>query len=735
MSDYTQDNRRASITTPLGKDKLLLKSLNGSERVSALFEYKLSLQSTDTEIDPNTILGKVVTITIANPLKEGGTRYINGIVAAFGQSDITDELAEYSALVVPQLWLASLTKDSRIFQKKTVKEILEIIIKTDTGIADFRDSASQSGSAVREYCVQYDETDFAFISRLMEEEGIYYFFEHTDGKHTLVLCDAPNAHHDVAEAATVPFRRRSATDTEQSVNSWAASRFVLPGQFVAADYNFTTPATVLRSAANISRSHSSDDNEIFEYPARFATVDAGNALAKIRICEQQARHIVYTAETTALGLATGSTFTLAQHPLAKFNAKFLILGNQIALENPSYTDSASAGRLIFASLLTVIPAEQEYRPARTTPRPNLGGPHSAVVTGAKDDEVHTDKYVSIKVKFHWDREGKNDENSSIFMRVAQTLSGKGFGSVFIPRVGQEVIVEFMDGDPDRPIITGALYNEANLPTHPLPENKTRNYIRTESFEAPSGDAPGFNEIRFEDKKDAEELFFHASKDHGTYVINDQLAQINHDNHHAVVHNQHAQVHNDYYEAIGGNHNLAIGVGADEVENGKGKGDKIGKVKKGGGQNIKIVGPRRIEIGGKSALLVKSDVVETFEKSHFTDVTEQRFLKAKEVVFEAEDNITFKVGETWLTITPEGIKLNTDKEIVVISTGDTKFEATGNFLVKGTAGVKIESPANVELKATANFLAEGTAQMTVKGAIGEVSASGPLTVKGGVVMIN
>ncbi|MDR3228745.1 MAG: type VI secretion system tip protein VgrG, partial [Puniceicoccales bacterium] len=203
MSNYTQENRHASIATPLGKDKLLLKGLTGAERVSALFEYKLRLQSADLNIDPDTILGKDATITIENPLKEGGKRYINGIVAAFGQSDVQDELAEYSAILVPKLWLATLTKDSRIFQKKTAKQILETIIKEDTKIANFSDSVMHAGTTVRELCLQYDETDFAFISRLMEEEGIYYYFEHSDGKHTLVLCDGPNAHSPVSEATTV----------------------------------------------------------------------------------------------------------------------------------------------------------------------------------------------------------------------------------------------------------------------------------------------------------------------------------------------------------------------------------------------------------------------------------------------------------------------------------------------------------------------------------------------------
>lgn len=752
---YTQTNRLLRITTPLGKDKLLIKSVRGIERLSALFEYEVSLLSDDNDIDYKKILGKDATITIESPVKNGGTRHINGIVRSFGRTGSTGPLAKYTAIIVPKLWLTTLTADCRIFQKKSAKTILSDLIKTDAGITDYKDSASDSGDADRPYCVQYRETDFAFASRLMEEEGIYYHFSHADGKHTMVLCDSPGSHSDASNAATLPFHNKRLLRSEHGIQAWGVRNNIVTGNYVLADYNYKTPSTILRSNATENRSHTGDDAEIFDYPGPHGESSVGDKLAKIRLGAHQARHNIYTGSTSAVTLATGSTFTLKDHPNAAFNKKYLVIENEIFAENPPYTEGERPSLATFKSRITAILADQQYRAPRRSPIPDLRGPHSAVVTGAEDDEIHTDEYGCVKVRFHWDRDDdKKGEDSTVYLRTAQMWTGKNFGTLFTPRVGQEVIVEFLDGHPDRPVITGCLYNAENLPPYTLPDHKTRSTIKTHA--TPQGEV--YNELRFEDKKDEEQLLLHAGKDHEITTANDRVEHVGNDTHLTVINDRLELIHKDHHEAIGGMHKLNIGAGAPDVDDGKG-GQK-GKVEEGGGQHITIKGPRLIEIGGKSSLTVKDDVAEKFEKSHATAVTGQRYLKAKEIVLEGEDNITLHVGDNFIAITADGIKIKTggkialeaggditvktDAGITQKATGDIKSEATGNLSAKGTGGVKIESTANVEVKATAELKMEGTAGAKLKGtaqlgleggAMAELKSSGILTIQGTLVNIN
>ncbi|MDF9832757.1 type VI secretion system secreted protein VgrG [Ereboglobus sp. PH5-5] len=754
MSDYTQDNRLLRITTPLGKDKLLLKSIRGVERLSTLFEYEARMLSEDNNIDYKDVLGKDVTIEIESAIKDGGTRYINGIVRSFGRTGSTGALARYVAVIVPKLWLTSLTTDCRIFQKKDTKTILSDIIKTDAGISDYKDSASDSGSTERPYCVQYRESDLAFASRLMEEEGIYYHFEHADGKHTLVLCDSPGSHSDASDAATIAFHSKRLIRGEQGIQSWGVLSNAIPGNYVLADYNYKSPSTVLRSNATESRGYTGDDAEMFDYPGIFAESTDGDKLAKIRLGAHQATHNTYTGTTTAVTLSTGTTFSLENHPNTAFNQKYLVIENEIFAENPPYTDGEPPAEATFQSRITAIIADQQYRAPQRTPIPDLRGPHSAIVTGAEDDEIHTDEYGCVKVRFHWDRDDeKKGEDSTVYLRTAQMWTGKNFGTLFIPRVGQEVIVEFLDGHPDRPVITGCLYNAENLPPYALPDHKTRSTIKTHS--TPEGEV--YNEVRFEDKKDEEQLLIHAGKDHEITTANDRVEHVGNDTHLTVLNDRLELIHKDHHEAIGGMHKLSIGAGAEGVEGPDG--ETKGEVEEGGGQHIMIKGPRVIEIGGKSSLKVTEDVAETFEKNHATAVTEQRYLKAKEIVLEAEENLTLHVGDHFIAITSDGIKISTTADIAingdgsiastsggditseaggkfgVTSTGDTTIEATGNFSAKGTSGAAVESDMNTDITAGINLTLEGTAKAAMHGAMAEVKSDAILTIQGSMVNIN
>ena len=755
MPDFTQTDRLISISTPLGEDELLLKSIRGTERLGELFSYEALLYSEDNNIDYKKILGKEVTVTINSSVTDGGTRYIHGIVRSFGRTGSTGILTNYTAIIVPKLWLTTLTVDCRIFQKKSAKTIVSDLVKTDAGISDFKDSASDSGDAERPYTVQFRETDFAFVSRLLEEEGIYYHFEHAEGKHTIVLCDAPGSHSDAPSADKVSFHNNRILRSEHGILTWDLGNEVLPGNYVLADYNYQTPATVLRSNATEARGHAADDAEIFDYPGFYLESAEGDKRAKNRLGAHQSLHSTYHGTTTAITLATGLTFTLEDHPLDALNQKYLVVENEIFAQNAPFTGAEPPDDEVFESRLVAIPATQRYIHPRSTPAPDLRGIHSAVVTGAEGDEIHTDKYGCVKVRFHWDRDDdKKGEDSTVYLRTVQMWTGSNWGTVFIPRVGQEVVVQFLDGCPDRPVITGCLYNEANMPPYELPEHKTRSTIKTRS--TPEGEQ--YNEIRFEDKKDEEQLFIHAAKEHDTIVAHDQSNWVGNDRREFIVHDHEHVTRSNHVEHIGGNHHVIIGAGADATKSDTG--EDVDAIDEGGGQHIEIIGPHATEIGGTSSTTVEDDVSEKYNKNHATEVTEQRYLKAKEIILEAEENITFRIGDkTTIAMTADGVQIKTQGDVAIETdgdisskatgniaqkaTGDHKSEATGNMELKGTAGLKAESTANVEVKATAQLKLAGTAGFEAKGAtakvagdgMAEISGGGMCTVKGGIVMIN
>jgi type VI secretion system secreted protein VgrG len=561
----------------------------------------------------------------------------------------------------------------------------------------------------------------------MEEEGVYYFFEHTDGKHTLVLCDSPASHAKAEKAETVSFIMAQTPGNEKAgMTSWSARYEAQPGTFVHADYDFKNPNKVLRSNELVSRNHPGGDKEFFDYPGMFEKSADGDRLAKVRLHERQARHILHTGETTALTLATGTKFGLKDHPKESYNREYLVIENEISIENAPYRASQDEStELKVRSRVTAIPSDQTFRPGRLAPRPNLRGPHTAVVVGPSGEEVHTDKYGRIKVQFHWDREGKKDQNSSIFVRVAQMWAGKGWGTMFIPRIGQEVVVEFLEGEPDRPIVTGCVYNEVNNAPYALPDNKTRSTIRTNS----SSGGGGYNEIRFEDKKSSEQLFIHSQKDQDNRVLNDSKEWIGNNRHLIVTKDQYEKVEQDRHEKIVRDHLIEVDRDV----------------------HLKIGGKHAAAVVGKFSLTVDDDVVEVFKKNHSEVVTKDLFLKADNLTIEAGTNLTLHVGDSFIAITADGIKISTPKKIVIEAKEDleqkgqnVKIEAQTNFEQKAGADVKIEATSNVKIAATANaeikgtggLKLESTAQTKLSGAAGVGIESPAITeIKGSLVKIN
>ena len=486
MAEPTQALRRIAITTPLGEDVLLVRRCSIHETVSRLFQIEMNVVSKRNNINFDDIIGQNVTLRLDLPNQK--TRYFNGFVSRFVQTKAERSYSVYEVTVVPWLWFLTRTSDCRIFQasmpeppdEMTVPGIIKKVFK-DFGFEDFRVDLSETARPW-EFCVQYRETAFNFISRLMEQEGIGYFFEHEDGKHTLVLTDAINAHKPYEGYETIPYHPHvQGAQDKEAVTDWVVEKELQPGTFSHNDYNFETPRMALQKAlvvkSTIDRAHDRAGFEIYDYPGEFLEHGEGETLAKLRIQELQVRHESLHGEASALGLCAGYTFTLEDHPRDDQNREYLIISTAINIDAGDIETSQGGGEPTWSCSFTAIDSAQPFRPARTTPKPVIQGIQTATVTGPEGEIIHTEKYGRIKVQFHWDRYGNGDQNSSCWIRVSQNWGGKGWGGVFVPHIGQEVIMCFLEGDPDRPLIVGRLYNADVMPPIKLPEEATKSTIQ------------------------------------------------------------------------------------------------------------------------------------------------------------------------------------------------------------------------------------------------------------------
>lgn len=500
---FVQDTDWIQITTPLGDNKLLLKSLEGEERVSGLFRFTLELLSEDDALDSSQIMGKNVTLTFMLP--DSNFQYTNGVVGRFAQAGKSGRFTTYYADVHPWLWLLTIKSDCRIFQNKTTPDIVKQVF-SDLGFTDFKDSLTGTYQP-RDYCVQYQETDFAFVSRLMEEEGIFYFFEHDRTKHTLVLADDSSAYATCPGLTQASLRPSHPSREElDAILDCSLEHRVTSGEYKSTDYNFTTPSTSLLATA----SGEGAQRSIYEYPGGQNTKDDGEALANKRLAALEAPGKVLRGVSTCRAFHAGCQFGLAGHYRPDVNATYALLLVSHQATQRDYSNSFEA-----------VPANAPYRPPRLTLRPRIAGTQTALVVGKAGEEIWTDQYGRIKVKFHWDQSAARDETSSCWVRVAQGWAGKVWGNIFIPRIGQEVVVSFLDGDPDRPLVTGCVYNAEQTVPYALPDEQTKSAIKTSS----SKGGNGFNEIRFEDKSGSEELYLHAQKDMTVEVLNNQTSTI------------------------------------------------------------------------------------------------------------------------------------------------------------------------------------------------------------------
>ncbi|HEV2762661.1 MAG TPA: type VI secretion system tip protein VgrG, partial [Pyrinomonadaceae bacterium] len=513
MPGYTQDHRMIRVATPLGKDVLLLQGFRGQEGVSELFRFDLSMHSENRSIALDSLVGKKATVTLVHD--NGKERHINGIVSSFSQGGSSPNFAYYQATIVPWPWLLTRTSDCRIFQNMSVPDIIQKIFQ-ERNLTDFSNKLHGTYTP-REYCVQYRETAFNFISRLMQEEGIFYFFQHAADKHTLVLADNLDEFKPCPNQASARYESGAGTGvTQEVVTEWSYGQEVRPGKYAITDFDFEQPTLDLMSSVD---GQDARKFEIYDFPGEFKTKDEGERLVGLRMQEEDTPRLTAAGASTCRGFISGHRFKLQRHYRPDLNKDYVLTNVFHSADAGSNYDPASADSqsLAYSNQFQCIPHTTPYRPRRTAPVPVVHGTQTAVVVGPPGEEIYVDKYGRVKVQFHWDREGKYDDKSSCWIRVSQNWAGKRWGAMFIPRIGQEVIVDFIEGDPDRPIITGRVYNGGSMPPYALPGEKTKSTIKSYS----SKGGGGFNEIRFEDLKGKEQIFVHAEKDEDKRVKNDR----------------------------------------------------------------------------------------------------------------------------------------------------------------------------------------------------------------------
>ena len=560
MSD-TPTNVIVTLSPPLAS-ALELDSLEATEALGRPFRFQLEVSSAVLLSDPISLLGRSVTVGLTKP--PGAITYFNGVLANLSYAGLSGGSYSYRMELRPWIWLLSRTRDCRIFQNQSPWTIITSLF-SDAGYSDVEDARkNQAGSTTLEYCVQYRETTLDFVTRLMERFGLYYFHLHADGKHTLVMADDPNSHPSAAQAT--PFRPHQidSRTVADHVWGWHSALQLQSGAITRRDYNFTTPSADLTTRSLQPGEHPHGNLEAYDFPGDYGVVADGQKLADIRMQDLAGQRLVHSAESNSRLLRTGSRLTLSEHSDASLNGEYMLIEATHSVtmgEARPATDSAL--RDTFRSQFRAIPGDTPYRLAEATAKPCVGGPQTALVVGEAGQEVTTDAYGRIKVKFYWDRAPGSDQTSSCWVRVAQPWVGTGWGVMFVPRIGQEVVVSFENGDPDHPIVIGSVYNATNTVPYTLPDNKTRSTLKSNS----SLGGGGSNELRFEDKKGSEEVFLHAQKDYTKTVLNNETVTITQDSTTTIQQGNRAVTisqGNDTLTVTKGNRSVTISAGSESL---------------------------------------------------------------------------------------------------------------------------------------------------------------------------
>jgi type VI secretion system secreted protein VgrG len=522
-----QTPRIAAITTPLGENTLVLRGMSVTEALGRLPSFELQLLSEEETIDPRELLGKTATIRL-NVGHSPKPRFFHGYMIQFGRSGVQDRYFAYQATMVPWLWFLTRTTNCRIYQQQTVPQIIEKIFKEHA----FEFQPRLSGNYTPwEYCVQYRESDFNFVSRLMEQEGIYYYFQHEETKHVLILADSLGSHDPLPGYDQISWRapgQHGDQEGREHVRDFVTQMNHLSGVFTHTDFDFTRPRVDLKTSSEIPGEYARPKGEVYDYPGEYVLHDDGEAWARTRMEEIHAQIEMASGWGDTRGLAAGCVFTLTDPCYPEQGGRYLVTSVRHALLSNEYETGRKEEAPPYGCQFLAQPAERVYRPARITPKPRTYGVQTAIIVGPKGSEIYNDEYGRVKVHFHWDRYDHRDENSSCWIRVAQIWAGWRWGATFTPRVGQEVIVDFLEGDPDQPIIIGSVYNGVQMPPYlgkgfdPKHKNDP-NVSGIKSCSTKGGQ--GYNELRFDDTKGKEQIFIHAEKDIDTRVRSDTRTDV------------------------------------------------------------------------------------------------------------------------------------------------------------------------------------------------------------------
>jgi type VI secretion system secreted protein VgrG len=715
----SQENRLIAVETPL-LDKLKLRSISGHSEVSRLFRFDLEMVCTSGEISHSELINKLVgkkhSITVRIDLDDG-KRFLNGHISRVKSDFSADGGTIYRAEMVPTFWFASKTSDCRIFQDMKVTEIIEKVLG-ETGVS--LDIKWKVGDYPKlEYCVQYRETDFNFVSRLLEENGLFYYFVHSNGSHKMVIGQDTTAFEKLKPESTIhyPESEQSQRHIYDHITDWQREFSFVTGKWAHTDYNFKDPGAKLLSKDQTAiKLSETKDFELYDYPGEYVDGAEGKRRIAVRMEEEEVGYDNVHGTSTCRTFDPGYHFDVGKHPSQnERGGKWVLTSVNLRATNPSpYTTNSggSSSGSQYANSFVCIPDGVKFRPERLTPKPVVTGVQTAIVVGPSGEEIHTDEYGRIKVQFHWDRYGKKNENSSCWIRCAQNIAGKNWGLMAIPRIGQEVVIEFLEGDPDRPLVTGCVYNEQQMPAYNPKEMASRIYLKTNSTKG----GKGFNELMFEDKKDKEMIFMHAQKDMDVRVLEESRERII-GSRHQIIGNKDKKKGSQYelvyehkelnikqhqQEHVEGNYSLMIGNGETAggtlsavVEN------KIAASVGSKGMEFKNDGESKVEVKGKSSLTVKGDSMEKLGSLNST-------IKGNHS--EKCENYSNKVGQ--MVNVKAGMKI--------------AYEAGTEVHIKSGASMCLESGATLTLKVGGNFININPAGIFIQGTIVGINSGGAAT---------
>ncbi|MCA8282162.1 type VI secretion system tip protein VgrG [Burkholderia cepacia] len=732
-------NRVFTLDSPHGDD-LKFHTLDGSDELGRLFEFRIEALADSHSLSLKDMLGKPVTVRIEQ--QDLSTRYLNGIVA---RASLAGRRAEryygYELIVRPWLWLATRRSDCRIFQNKTVPEIVQEVLST----YGFPIESHLAETYVpRDYCVQYNETDAAFVSRLMEFEGIYFWFRHAEDTHTLMLGDAMSSHTALPGYETIPYiaRDRTAIADEERIDGWLPAQEVSVGRHQTTDYDYTKPRADLSSQKVDPRGHDHDSLASFEWPGGYRDDAPGAHYSRVRLEEQQAEHERASADTDVRGVAPGYLFTLERCPRADQNREYLIVRCQYRFQENAYASDQGAEAVVHRTMMLVQPSSLPYRSPRDTPRPRTNGPQTATVVGPPGEEIWTDQYGRVKLQFRWDRYGQSNQDSSCWVRVSSPWAGGGFGGVQIPRVGDEVVVDFLNGDPDEPIVTGRVYNGERMPPWGLPGSATQSGLLSRS--SPGGTTEHANAFRFEDKKGAEQLWMHAERNFDAETELDHSLSVGNNHTHTVGNDETMQVKNNRQRSVGQNETVNIGqnrvaqIGANETHG------VVGNRTRTVGQNetVTIAANRDATIGGAHTETVAKAKTETIGEAKTLNVGQMYQTTSQDMKTLVASAHTEEIGTRTSTIANAHTHTVGGEHTVNVGANHTtnvQHQVLVNAgdqlaLVCGMSSIVMKSDGTITIQGV-NVASTGTNTHSVNGKTVTSSATAEHTVEGAILKLN